>query len=156
MSSSIPVRKDAVVRRVFEASPHEIFESWTTKEIVEQWWGPPGFITTVTELDLCEGGRFRFAMLSPTGSKGATAGIYRVIDSPHNLEFVMTEHCNCDLEAGLEPQLEPCLVTVVFKAIDGDSTELTIHHRSLNDSDTVERVSAGWSGSLTRLNELMS
>ena len=156
MAASIPLLENAWVRRVFGASPGEVFEAWTKKDIVEQWWGPPGFSTRVRELDLRVGGQFHFEMQSSTGSKGATAGMYHVIDPPVRLQFTMTEHCNCDLESGQRAQLMPCLVEVTFQAIDNDRTQLIIHHQGLNDSATVDRVSTGWSGSLSRLNELFA
>ncbi len=146
-------QRNVGIRREFDAPLAVVFETWTTARLIEQWWGPPGFQTRVGELNLRVGGTFRFEMTSPTGSKGATAGVFRVIDEPHRLEFLMTEHCNCDLEPGQRPQLGPCVVTVTFAAINENRTELNLIHERLQDSITGERVTAGWSGSLSRLSE---
>ena len=136
-----------VVRRHFDARPAEIFEAWVTPALVELWWGPEGFRTEVEGLDLRVGGAFRFDMISPLGTRGATAGVFRVIDPPRRLAFDMTEHCNCDLPPGAEPQLETSFVTVDFNAVGG-GTEVVIQHERLSSEDIAGRFSMGWASSL--------
>jgi uncharacterized protein YndB with AHSA1/START domain len=48
--------------RTYRASLEDAWELWTTKEGLESWWGPHGFLTTVDEVDVRPGGRFRFRM----------------------------------------------------------------------------------------------
>ncbi len=143
------------VRRRFDASPEEVFRAWVTPRLIEQWWGPEGFRTTVASLDLRVGGAFRFDMLSPTGSRGATAGIYREIDPPRRLVFDATEHCNCDLPSGEMPQLDPARVIVAFVG-RGAGTEVTVTHAGLSSAAIGLRVDGGWSSSLGRLAAVLS
>jgi uncharacterized protein YndB with AHSA1/START domain len=51
-----------VIERTYEASIDDVWELWTTKEGIESWWGPEGFLTSVHELDLRPGGVMRYAM----------------------------------------------------------------------------------------------
>jgi uncharacterized protein YndB with AHSA1/START domain len=47
----------------FLAAPRElVFDAWTKPEMVEEWWGPHGFTTTVEELEAQRGGAIRFVM----------------------------------------------------------------------------------------------
>ncbi|MGH7350299.1 MAG: SRPBCC family protein, partial [Candidatus Rokuibacteriota bacterium] len=50
------------LERTFRASPHAVWEMWTTKDGLESWWGPEGFESTVGVLDVRAGGRFEIVM----------------------------------------------------------------------------------------------
>ena len=49
-------RRKVTLERSFEASIEEVWDLWTTKEGIESWWGPDGFVVTVQKLDLRPGG----------------------------------------------------------------------------------------------------
>ena len=149
-ASTITGTETVVVRRTIDATPEQVFQAWVEPELIEEWWGPEGFRSTVEFLDLRVGGAFRFAMLSPTGSQGGTAGIILEMDPPRRLVFKMTEHCNCDLPPGAEPQLESAVVTVDFVA-KGASTEVVVEHAGLSTVAIGGRAGAGWASSLSRL-----
>ena len=124
-----------------------MFRAWVDPGLVESWWGPEGFKIVVTELDAREGGAFRFEMISPTGSRGATAGIYREIVPTTRLVFEMTEHCNCDLPAGDAPQVERAEVCVEFREAGGYTT-VRVVHRGLSPEVVSERFRTGWQSGL--------
>ena len=142
--------KQVEVRRTLNATPQQVFDAWTTPELVALWWGPQDFTTTVTELDARIGGRFCFEMSSPSGSQSTLAGVYRVIDSPHRLAFTMSEHCECDLPENVQPQRTPTLVVVSFHQVAPQRTEVVIHHSGLNPS-IAHLFKQGWQSSLTKL-----
>ena len=50
------------LERAYDASPATIWELWTTREGIESWWSPDGFITEVRQLDLRPGGQLIHAM----------------------------------------------------------------------------------------------
>lgn len=109
--------------------------------------GPEGFKTVVARLDAREGGAFHFEMISPTGSRGATAGVYREIVPGRRLVFDVTEHCNCDLPPGAEPQLERAEVTVEFVEV-ADTTTVQVIHRGLATEAVGARFRGGWGSGL--------
>ena len=49
------------MERTFDATLDEVWELWTTKDGIESWWGPEGFETTVSTLDLRVGGALHYA-----------------------------------------------------------------------------------------------
>lgn len=55
-------RRKVTLERSFEASIEEVWDLWTTKEGIESWWGPDGFVVTVQKLDLRPGGELLYTM----------------------------------------------------------------------------------------------
>ena len=51
--------RQIVITRVFDAPRELVWKVWTQPEHVARWWGPRGFTTTVTEMDLRPGGKWR-------------------------------------------------------------------------------------------------
>lgn len=50
------------IERTFNAAIEDVWELWTTKEGIESWWGPDGFIVKVDRLDFRPGGELAYAM----------------------------------------------------------------------------------------------
>lgn len=142
--------KQVEVRRTLKAALQQVFDAWTRPELVALWWGPEGFTTTITELDLRIGGRFCFEMYSPKGSQSTMAGVYQVVAAPHRLAFTMSEHCMCELPENVQPQRTPTLVVVNFHEVAPQRSEVVIHHTGLNPS-FAPLVKQGWPSSLTKL-----
>ena len=137
------------VRHTIDAAPDAVFDAWVTPELIEAWWGPEGFTSVVRELDLREGGRFLFEMIASNGVVSGTAGVFREIDRPRRLVFEFTEHCSANLPDGVEPQVEPSMVTVEFVA-QGARTEIVLTHAGLHAS-YAELADFGWSSSFEKL-----
>ena len=55
------------ITRVFDAPPDVVFTLWTKPEHVARWWGPRGFTTTISEMDVRPGGTWRLVMRGPDG-----------------------------------------------------------------------------------------
>ena len=55
-------RRKVTLERTFNATIEEVWELWTTKEGIESWWGPEGFVVNVRKLDLRPGGELAYAM----------------------------------------------------------------------------------------------
>jgi uncharacterized protein YndB with AHSA1/START domain len=54
--------KPTQLERTYDAPVELIWELWTTPAGLEQWWGPDGFQTRVSELELRPGGQARYVM----------------------------------------------------------------------------------------------
>ena len=63
-------RAKLTIERTFDASINDVWELWTTREGIESWWGPEGFLVTVRHLDLRSGGELAYAMTA-TGPEQA-------------------------------------------------------------------------------------
>jgi uncharacterized protein YndB with AHSA1/START domain len=72
------------VERVFDAPRDHVFRVWTDPTLIPQWWGEN---TTVEEMDVRAGGRWRFN----TGY-GVVEGEFREVDPPERLVQTFQNH----------------------------------------------------------------
>lgn len=56
---------DLVFERVFDAPRERVWRAFMDPEIVPRWWGREGTTTTVIEMDVRPGGRWRYVNASP-------------------------------------------------------------------------------------------
>jgi uncharacterized protein YndB with AHSA1/START domain len=50
------------LERAYDASPTDVFALWTTKDGIESWWAPDGFVVEVQKLVLEPGGELEYTM----------------------------------------------------------------------------------------------
>ena len=133
------------ITRRLPASPEDVFDAWTTPDILRQWMCPFDTEVARADLDLRVGGKYYIDM------QGAEAlhkheGEYVEIDRPNRLVFTW-------ISAGTHQ--ETTLVTVTFEKF-GDGTALTLVHDRLPGSEEVADHGRGWSSALDNLGKLYS
>jgi uncharacterized protein YndB with AHSA1/START domain len=67
--------------RVFNAPREKVYKAMTDPELIPQWWGRHKDTTTVEELDVRVGGRWRFVSESEDGKHGFS-GVFRELEEP--------------------------------------------------------------------------
>ena len=60
--------REIVLVRVLDAPREAVYTAWTDANAFCEWFGPDGFTCTVREMDVREGGRARFDMISGDGT----------------------------------------------------------------------------------------
>jgi uncharacterized protein YndB with AHSA1/START domain len=60
---------DLVLERTVPVPPELVWQAWTEPEHVVRWFAPEPFQTTLCEIDLYPGGKFRTVMVSPDGEE---------------------------------------------------------------------------------------
>ena len=157
-STDAQSEREIVITRVFRAPRELVFKAWTDPKHVAQWWGPKGFTTRVTELDLRLGGKWRYVMIGPDGTEYPAKGVFREIvplerivasdEFDEGFEKVM----NADLPRGM-------VTTAVFEDL-GTNTKLTLRimHESAEDRRKHEEMGVieGWNSSFDCLDELLA
>jgi uncharacterized protein YndB with AHSA1/START domain len=87
-------RPSATIRieRTFRAGAHEVFEAWTSVEVLRRWWhAEHDWETPHAELDLRVGGAIRITMRDPfRGEDHGGEGEFIEIDPPRRLVFTWT------------------------------------------------------------------
>ncbi len=58
-----------LIKKEFNAPRKLVWKAWTTPEHVEKWWGPEGFTISNIEMNIAEGGVWRFIMKGPDGKE---------------------------------------------------------------------------------------
>jgi uncharacterized protein YndB with AHSA1/START domain len=119
---TLPSDTEILITREFSAPPNLVFKAWTTPELVKRYWaGKRGEMKTV-EIDLREGGRYRYVMATGAGFDIAFSGEYHEIVPDERLVF--TE--SYDEGPGADPDGEPTRNVATFTALDGGRTRLEL------------------------------
>lgn len=132
------------IRREFAVPPARVFAAWTDPRQLASWWWPDRMATTY-EVDLCEGGHYRFATTGmPEGQNIAVHGEFVAFDADELLIYTW----------GWEPDPADTLVTVRFTPTDvGTLVELT--HEGFATNEDRDNHAHGWNDCLDRLPELL-
>jgi uncharacterized protein YndB with AHSA1/START domain len=74
------------VVRSFGAPLEEVWEAWTTSELLEQWWAPKPYKAKTKIMDFSEGGMWLYAMVSPADEKQWCRLEYNKIDTQKSIK----------------------------------------------------------------------
>ena len=77
--------KELIVIKVFDAPCELVWKAWTTPELIAKWFAP-GVVMDVRELDVRQGGHFRFADPNDKTS-GEYTGTYITVKPLQELSF---------------------------------------------------------------------
>ncbi len=77
--------KTLAVTAEFDAPVESVWELWADPRLLERWWGPPEFATTVEHHDLTPGGRITHFMTSPDGEKFPAEWSVLAVEVPRRL-----------------------------------------------------------------------
>ncbi len=76
------------VTRVLDAPLQQVWQAWTEREQLQQWWGPKGLEVEIADLDLSPGGRCLYVMRTAEGSEMWGRFLYQEIEAPHKLVWL--------------------------------------------------------------------
>jgi uncharacterized protein YndB with AHSA1/START domain len=76
---TLPTDEQILITREFDAPKELVFKAWTTPELVRKWWSAKRGETTVADIDLRPGGKWRSAMVTDDGIEVAFHGEYREV-----------------------------------------------------------------------------
>ena len=77
--------QDLVMERVFDAPRDLVWKVITDPERITNWWGPHGYTTTVEEMDVRPGGRWRFIQHTTGGEDVPFKGEYLEVVPPERV-----------------------------------------------------------------------
>lgn len=122
--------REIVLSRVIDAPRDLVFEAWSDPRHLPQWFGPKGFTIETKEIDVREGGRWRFDMIAPDGTVYPSRMRFRRIDKPRLIE--------ADHGSDLDEDPGMFRFTITFDA-HGDRTVLTMRqlHPTVAQRETV-------------------
>jgi len=61
--------KKITFTRHFDAPPDKVWNAWTQRELLEQWWAPRPWKAESKKMDFREGGEWLYAMVGPENQK---------------------------------------------------------------------------------------
>jgi uncharacterized protein YndB with AHSA1/START domain len=121
---------DLVFERTFDAPRSLVWRALTDRELVARWWGRHGTTTTVTELDVRTGGRWRYVNSAPDRDDVVFYGEFLTVDPPAGYSWTFM----FDVE-GVGPQGGP--ETHTLTEVDGRTLL-----RSVGQMGTPEAIEA--------------
>jgi uncharacterized protein YndB with AHSA1/START domain len=119
---------DLVFERTFDAPREKVWKAFTDPEIVPRWWGKHGTTTTVVEMDVRPGGKWRYVNSDPSRDDVAFFGEYLEVTPPERIRWTFM----FDVE-GMGPQGGP--ETHTFEDLGGRTKV-----RSVGHFDSVESI----------------
>jgi len=79
--------KMVFVNREFDAPLSLVWDAFTKKEILDQWWAPKPYLSKTKSMDFKVGGRRFYAMVSPEGNENWQIQKYTSISPKTNFQF---------------------------------------------------------------------
>lgn len=110
--------REIVLSRVFDAPRELVFRAWTEREHFTRWFGPKGFSTVMYEHDARVGGRVRFDMIGPDGTRYTNRLDFLEITRPERLIF--------DHSSDKDDDAHKFRVTVTFDSQSDGKTVVTM------------------------------
>lgn len=122
--------RELVITREFDAPRALVWRVWTEAAHLAGWWGPVGFSTTTSRIDVRPGGQWRFVMHGPDGRDYENLITYLEVVEPERLVY----------RHGGEVEAEPVdfTVTATF-AQAGEKTRVTMR-MEFTSRETFDRV----------------
>jgi uncharacterized protein YndB with AHSA1/START domain len=135
------------IERTFEATAEDVFDAWTSPEVMRRWLHPgPDWQTPDAEVDLRIGGRIRVVMRRPDGRESTGQGEFTLVDRPRRL--IMTWTFSDD--SGNEQLLD-----VSFSESAG-STTVRLVNTGISTDQRREAQDWGWRGCLGELERALA
>jgi uncharacterized protein YndB with AHSA1/START domain len=153
--------KQFVIDRTLKAPIEKVWEMWTTKEGLEKWWGPEGFTSVVSHLDVRVGGRFEIVMTAQLpeiieqlkaagmGASSVAKGDYTEVELNRRLAYTNA----VDFVPGVEPYITATVVEM--SAMAGGGTRLIVTNDVMHDEQWTVMATLGWTQQIDKLEKLM-
>jgi uncharacterized protein YndB with AHSA1/START domain len=154
-------RRKVTLERTFTASIEEVWDLWTTKEGLESWWGPDGFVVKVLKLDLRPDGELLYTMTAVGRDQiefMKNAGMplttetrvkFTEVVPPRRLAYTTL----ADFIPGVEPYQS---ATAVELYQDADGVKLVLTQDAMHDEHWTQMAVMGWESELGKLARLLA
>ena len=112
---------DLVFERTFDAPRRQVWQAFMDPELVPRWWGAHGTTTTVAEMDVRPGGKWRYISSAPDREDVSFYGEYLEIVEPERFRWTFLFDV-----PGMGAQGGP--ETHLFEDVDGRTKVTAIGH----------------------------
>lgn len=136
----------------FNAPVERVFRAWVEPNELKKWFGGTANAVLEADVDLRDGGQWRFILKDDDEGRVYFAGQYVTIRRPEHLAFTWTY---VDEKRGAAPLVKHhSQVTVSFEALDNARTRLRLRHADLSSEEAIHMFGGGWDRSLQLLETL--
>ena len=133
------------LERTYDATADEVFDAWTNPDVLRRWWVvDPAWRTSVADVDLRPGGRYRLSMEDPaSGTTHTVGGEYLEVERPERLVYTWQWE-----DAGDAAHVSTVAVRFIG---DGERTTVVLEHTGLESPESRDRHEHGWKACLESL-----
>jgi uncharacterized protein YndB with AHSA1/START domain len=141
----------AFVTRKFDAELPLVWDAFTKKEILDQWWAPKPWMSKTKSMDFKPGGRRFYAMVSPEGQEHWSIQDFTSINPKTNFKFT---DAFADKDENINPEMPRSDWDLNFEEHNNTTTvKISVKHKTLESLEQIIRM--GFEGGFTMtLNEL--
>lgn len=152
---------ELTIEREFNAPRQLVWDAWTKPELLEKWWGPKDWTTTVKKLELKEGSVWHYLMegkMSPEATENTAAwgiGVFHEVNEPEKLIYMDSFSSE---EGTIDESLPSALITVYFVENEGKTNLVTVSkYETIEQLEQVVAmgVEEGFNQSLDKLDEVL-
>lgn len=143
-----------LITKVFNAKRDLVWDAFTRKELLDQWWAPKPFASRTKAMDFAVDGRRFYAMVSPEGAERWSVQKYIAITPKTNFTFFSAF---ADAEEKLE--LPGSEWDLTFIEDDGKTTvRISIYNESLERLEKMIEMGfrEGFTTTLNYLEEMLT
>ncbi|MGI9418897.1 MAG: SRPBCC family protein [Geminicoccaceae bacterium] len=151
--SSKPGANPVTIEAVFPTTAARLFDAWTQPEQLRQWFGMDPSALGDIQIDLREGGVWRFVMRCGDGREEVLEGRYLEILPGERLAFSWSHKVKTS--DGGDKRTPPSRVTIQFEPM-GAATRMTLEHVEIVTDGGRVGVRKGWQASFRALADLVA
>ena len=71
--------RELLITRTLDAPVELVWEVWTDPKHISNWWGPDGFTTTISVMDMVPGGEWDLVMHGPDGTDYKNKSVFKEV-----------------------------------------------------------------------------
>ncbi|HTE30891.1 MAG TPA: SRPBCC domain-containing protein [Chryseolinea sp.] len=144
------------VYREFAAESDLVWNAFTEKEILDQWWAPKPWLSRTKRMNFEVGGRRLYAMVSPEGHEHWSIQHYTAIIPITNFKFVSAF---ADQDENINKEFPSSKWNLDFSEFEGvTKVDITIKHKELADLERHLQMGfkEAFTGTLNDLDQLLT
>ena len=149
--------KKLTIKRTFDAPIEDVWEAFTSPELLAKWWAPSGMSNSFVSTEVKVGGMFRYCMkMDEGGQEFWGRGIYQKIDKPNFISYLdafTDENGNAVAPSYYGMPGDDIIETIleITFVSDGDKTEMILVGDNPFDDDMTENMTKGWNDMFDKL-----
>lgn len=147
--------RELVFTRMFDAPRQLVWDAWTKKEHLLQWWGPHGFTNKDCSVDLKTGGSLNITMMNSGEDHPCHFNYYEIVPPK---KFVWTDKASQSDNLWSDGAPPGSSITVLFENIENKTRVTMILKFESNedrDKDLTRGDAEGWAEMFEKLDDLL-
>lgn len=138
--------------KTFPVSVDELYDGWVNPEKLKQWWKPAGNQLREVEIDLTQGGQFRYVFETKDGQEDLKiTGDYKEVEPKKRLVYSW----NWELPHTQAVSNNEFQLTIEFSN-DQDNSKIKVTQENFKDQESIHPHQEGWNKALNDLHNFLA